>query len=837
MVSVREEGDARDENRRSTPSSAEGDISMPVQVSYPGVYVQEIPSGVVSITGVATSVALFIGMSQRGPMNTPTLVLSRTSYESQFGADSSLGEMSDQVRQFFLNGGSQAYIMRIAVGSQPANVELKNEFDQAVFVFEAKDDGKLGEAIRLLIDYETSQPETTFNLTAYRDVVGVGGQIQQAELETFKELSTDPNSGNYVVTMLESSSKLLRARPSAALVPLINGFALAGTLGSGASAGAADTALFTAVNTAIADAITRAGPGTTAGRFEISVDGQPFTPVALTAPITLFSDIETTINTALNPLNVQVTVDSVQIDAGPPVLNALRIQSQATTANSSVQLRRVASLDDIAVELQLGTDNGGLEVSGASVRRPMPNGIPARYGTAPNDFGALGGLFNAVRSNVPGIVLTDSSGPIPSPLFGLPAGAMTICDPVGGAPSFGAAATALDAIVQALNAGFAAAPPPRRWTAVRSGYRIVFKSTLTVPDFGPGATIATLNFIGTDYDFSAANSYLGSPPPRATVHAYRPGASVGPFIASSQAGLNGTAPLAPAPYDDAYTIIRRDVDLFNILVLPRNNLQTDDIRATFWGPASAFCTERRAVLLIDPRSDWQDVNQVKAGLPSIRSGIVKDHSGLYWPRVTITDPVTGATRPIDPAGTVAGIYARIDTNRGVWKAPAGLEAATIGVSALDRRMSDDENGVINPQAVNALRAFASGIVVWGARTMDGFDNSGDTDYRYMPVRRTALFIEESLYRGLKFAVFEPNDEPLWARIRLAAGAFMNGLFRQGAFQGAKTSDAYFVKCDSETTTQTDINLGIVNVLVGFAPLRPAEFIVLTLQQKAGQVQT
>ena len=120
--------------------------------------------------------------------------------------------------------------------------------------------------------------------------------------------------------------------------------------------------------------------------------------------------------------------------------------------------------------------------------------------------------------------------------------------------------------------------------------------------------------------------------------------------------------------------------------------------------------------------------------------------------------------------------------------------------------------------------------------MDGFDNSGNTDYRYVPVRRFALFIEESLLRGLQFAVFEPNDEPLWAQIRLAAGAFMNGLFRKGAFAGGTASDAYFVKADAETTTPTDQNLGVVNVLIGFAPLKPAEFIVLSLQQKAGQVQ-
>jgi phage tail sheath protein FI len=127
-----------------------------------------------------------------------------------------------------------------------------------------------------------------------------------------------------------------------------------------------------------------------------------------------------------------------------------------------------------------------------------------------------------------------------------------------------------------------------------------------------------------------------------------------------------------------------------------------------------------------------------------------------------------------------------------------------------------------------------GRVVWGARTLRGADQATD-EYKYVPVRRTALFLEESLYRGLKWVVFEPNDEPLWAQIRLNVGAFLQSLFRQGAFQGTTPREAYFVKCDKETTTQDDINKGIVNIIVGFAPLKPAEFVIVKLQQMAGQI--
>jgi phage tail sheath protein FI len=190
-----------------------------------------------------------------------------------------------------------------------------------------------------------------------------------------------------------------------------------------------------------------------------------------------------------------------------------------------------------------------------------------------------------------------------------------------------------------------------------------------------------------------------------------------------------------------------------------------------------------------------------------------------------------------PSGFVAGLYAKTDASRGVWKAPAGVEAGLTGVSGLTRVLTNDENGVLNPKAVNCLRTFpVYGTVVWGARTLKGNDEVG-SEWKYIPVRRTALFLEESLYRALKWVVFEPNDEPLWAQIRLNVGAFMHDLFRQGAFQGTTPRDAYFVKCDKETTTQNDINLGIVNIVVGFAPLKPAEFVVIHIQQIAGAIQT
>jgi phage tail sheath protein FI len=145
-----------------------------------------------------------------------------------------------------------------------------------------------------------------------------------------------------------------------------------------------------------------------------------------------------------------------------------------------------------------------------------------------------------------------------------------------------------------------------------------------------------------------------------------------------------------------------------------------------------------------------------------------------------------------------------------------------------------ENGVLNKKGINCLRRFPNGVVSWGARTLDGDDDIG-SEWKYIPVRRLALFLEESLHRGTKWVVFEPNDAPLWTQIRLNLGAFMMGLFRQGAFQGSTPDKAFFVKCDEETTTQADRNLGIVNIMVGFAPLKPAEFVIIKIQQMAGNL--
>lgn len=276
-------------------------------------------------------------------------------------------------------------------------------------------------------------------------------------------------------------------------------------------------------------------------------------------------------------------------------------------------------------------------------------------------------------------------------------------------------------------------------------------------------------------------------------------------------------------------------DLFNLLCLPPYKAD-GNVDSALVTEAAAYCEKRRALLLVDPLSSWATKDAAKTGAATV--GTTSKNAALFFPRLREFNPLRdNQLEDFAPCGAVAGIFARTDAQRGVWKAPAGQDATLVGVPQLSVSLNDAENGELNPLGINCLRAFpAAGRVVWGARTLQGDDRLA-SEWKYIPVRRTALFIEESLYRGTQWAVFEPNDEPLWAQIRLNLGAFMQGLFRQGAFQGQTPRDAYFVKCDRETTTQADINLGIVNILVGFAPLKPAEFVVLKLQQMAGQIAT
>jgi phage tail sheath protein FI/uncharacterized protein YjdB len=276
------------------------------------------------------------------------------------------------------------------------------------------------------------------------------------------------------------------------------------------------------------------------------------------------------------------------------------------------------------------------------------------------------------------------------------------------------------------------------------------------------------------------------------------------------------------------------VSIFNLLCVPG---ETD-------GPTistlQGYCVQTRAFMIVDPPQNTTIAKMIQSGPVGTGGGNITDqsvagNSAMYFPWIEAPDPLAAnRSRLFPPCGFVAGIYAATDAARGVWKAPAGIQAGIIGNSGLQFVMTDIENGNLNIQAVNCQREFkVYGDVVWGARTLAGNDQAG-SQWKYVPIRRLALFLESSLFDGTQWVVFEPNDSPLWGQIRMNVGTFMQGLFLQGAFAGTTPAQAYFVKCDAENNPPASVALGVVNILVGFAPLYPAEFVVIQIQQIVAQ---
>ncbi|MGD0376471.1 MAG: phage tail sheath C-terminal domain-containing protein [Streptosporangiaceae bacterium] len=659
---------------------------MPVSPTYPGVYVEELPSGVHTITGVSTAVTAFLGSFAQGPMNTPTQLFSVADLERNFGSLSAISEAGYAVNQFFANGGAEAWVVRVAAAPAPgtpgpvpanqqppqaASIPVNDGSAALVMTVTAASPGQWGNSVRLAVDNNATDPTTSFNLT----VTQVDSSTPPIALttEVYRNLTLGASDPNNAAAVVNAASALI----------------------------------------------------------QITLNG---TPTTLPKPTgTVGADISALAGTNL------------------PNLTSLAGETMAVSFGGT---NLTASPNP---ELTFNTAPGNLTELAATLQSLLRG-----LGTPP-------AVPNATVALIPG------------------------------------AATAQHLQISAATA----ASPAAEWA---------FTDTL--------ATTLGLDLTGTTLtnaiQYALAGGSDGKPP--------------------NGAGLMGDQQNKTGIYALANTG-------FNILCLPDLVNLPDGEAFAVISAAETFCQSQYAFLLVDAPQGGAGEAQ-RDSLTGIQAWLAENatlrssYAALYFPRPLIPDPLNGyRLRPVGPSGTIAGLYARTDGQRGVWKAPAGTAATLTNVAALNylvtgasgvQVMTDPENGVLNPLAINCLRSLAVyGNVGWGARTLDGADQLA-SDWKYIPVRRLALYIEASLYQGTQWVVFEPNDEPLWSQIRLNVGTFMQGLFQQGAFQGSTPKDAYFVRCDSTTTTQADIDLGKVNILVGFAPLKPAEFVILQIQQIANQ---
>lgn len=658
-----------------------------VQVSYPGVYIQEVPSGVHTITSVATSITAFIDFFREGPLNTAVEIFGMTDFERVFGGLDTRSEASYAIAQFFLNGGGAALVTRVAgtsAGSPlaKAGVILKADASAggvSVLNVAAANEGVWGNNVRVEVDHQVDTSLTNavnrFNLRVTR-YDGPSGKARPLARETYLNLIMDTADPRYAVKVVNDGSSLIRV-----------------TAGAGATATTRPAASGTV-------------GGDLAALTQAQLDG--LSGKKLNVKIGALAAVDATLDTW-----AAGTVTALR-QLRPLVEKAIR----AANTNS-------ASYTGATVSLQDGKRLAVRSGAGSDTYDPVETVVIANAGA--DTSATLLQLVNAGTTNVQEYAL------------GLAAGAD----------------------IAALK-----------------------KSTVGGDGTQPGAT-----------------EIIGSP--------------------------------GAEPHTGIYALDY--ADLFNILCIPRAAELADTEMTSVVNAAIKYCGDRRAFFLVDIPSTIDQVQEMKDWLDA-HANFRSRNAAVYFPRPRIPDPKNEyRLRSVGASGTMAGIYSRTDAERGVWKAPAGVEAALRGVAELDAKLTDAQNGTLNPLGINCLRSFpVYGNIAWGSRTLDGADQMG-SEWKYVPIRRLALMLQESLYRGTKWVVFEPNDEPLWARIRLNVGAYMMSLFRQGAFQGTSPKDAFFVKCDAETTTQNDRNQGIVNILVGFAPLKPAEFVVIGIQQIAGQL--
>ena len=783
---------------------------MTISYTYPGVYIQELPSPVHAITGVATSIAAFVGYTSSGIDNRAQVIFSFADFQRLFGGLASDSELSYAVQLFYLNGGSQAYVVRIPKdGAVAASVT----FDDLTFT--ALSSGAWANG-KLLIDVDvqnlnlTAAPAgdpLTFNLTIT--------DLTHQTTEYFPGVTLSPSAMNYVATVVndpDNGSQLVKVgvtgTPGAA--PTVTGIVGEAVTAQAAYAALGGTSGKTGANPAAGTTIasTNLAAGTYSVNWAVQLSGTVLTGDANNFGLYNGSEL---VATSVN----------------------------AAEAGSYPQSQESVTIPDAGATLAVKNINAGT----AEAVYAAYFTIPGVATTSHTDFGLTFSVSSPspALSSLPVTVTVFPAGfPIPQTVNGLATQVQQAVNAVLAVQMPGASVQC-----STSQAGTAAWPP------ANFGIRV----SATLPQL-PDA-IVTLTPPPSSSELKDASVLLGfSTPPVANVAHYAFGGrdNVGEQAATVSGTDGNGLPTSqdligdPSLFTGIYAL--QKVDLFNLLSIPDatralpSSPSTPDPTvdpALIYDTAITFCDQRRAFLLVDPPPGIDKITGGVTGAVDWKShgiGSTDPNGAAYWPRIRLPDLLNkGNLRTFAPSGAVAGVYAATDGSLGVWKAPAGINATLNTVRGLTYQLIDPENGLLNPLGLNCLRTFpVYGNVVWGARTLAGADALA-SQWKYVPVRRTALYLEESLYRGLQWAVFEPNDEPLWSAIRLNVNSFMQTLFQKQAFQGQTPDEAYFVKCDSETTTQTDIDNGIVNVLVGFAPLQPAEFVVIQIEQLAGQAQS
>lgn len=861
---------------------------------HPGVYVEEVSSGVRPIEGVSTSTAGFIGVTAKGVPNKATFISSWTEFVRKFGDLIENSYLPYAVSQFFSNGGKRCYIVRVLndASAVAAGFDLPdretNVPARSTLHITAKGSGLWGNDLMVRVEDGTENPTKEFKLVVYHE----GNPV-----EVFDNLSMDTDSSNYLESNVNDASEYIEVKDLNAHAVFQNASrtstnALAEPVpfnGGGEAItvempdGTTNSVTFTG-NTPLNDVLTAlnnawgvmnlmvsltAASSPPANRLVIRANAPGFDRYFIVSgpatgvgrPLEGLAGFAQGSGAAIggtlksvaaaggfiipiapdNRLTFTVHGDPFNVDLTP---GANRSASAiANELNSDFQTNRnrilVASAEGNRITIATtnkGTADSALAIAGtanvvlnfmdfqrasavtAGQGRSEPAFVQSDSATDENGFLLTDGAnFSIVVNN--GTLGANTS-------FTVTFNAATI-------PNLQnvAAQTIATTINNAAGATGVMATVVNKRIVIRQGRRGNYYKMRILDGFG--SPNIRLNFISGDSVSGSTDGDKASP-------YFRPGFNIDASTNNQPWPLiNGDDGSPVVDFDYIGTADKKsglhaldDITDVNFICIPGNS--TPDVI----GKAVGYCKTRRDCFFIADAPGKQSKEQPRTEPPVVRDFLLNkittknSYGALYYSWLEIEDPIGAGRNPkrfVPPSGFVAGMYARIDNTRGVWKAPAGTEATIIGALGLEYSVTDSEQDILNPYGVNCIRQFpASGLVVWGARTLGA---QLDPEWRYVPVRRYAIYLEQSIYRGTQWAVFEPNDQPLWDSLKANIEDFMMGEFRKGALAGKTPEQAFAVKCDADLNPQSEVNAGRVNMEVKFAPLKPAEFVIIRISQK------
>ncbi|HXH73021.1 MAG TPA: phage tail sheath C-terminal domain-containing protein [Mariprofundaceae bacterium] len=779
---------------------------------HPGVYVEEIPSGSKPIEGASTSVAAFVGQATKGPVGEATLIQSFDDYTNSFGGIVSEGDaMGFAVQAFYLNGGKAAYVCRmVGDGSVAASDTAigQDTSSNPVLKISATSEGEWGNTIYYRIN-KPDQDSLTFDLE-------VGHWDNKGKFvadEKYTGLSMRAADANYALKQVNGNSTLVSLSLEDAADP------------ENIAANQYQDATLTGGKLDTSDDHYFDNCPKTLG---LNINGlgtkQITLPASFTTPLSsnFASDagsLAFEITKAVHGLGTEDAYQNFSCQFNNNDQFELVSQEDGSSASISI------SDGDLAKLLRIDSKQPAVLTGGPGATNGPFAGNAYFKSSLSHDNETL-------KLNI------DNHGDVEISLTVVDLG----LDGADNQADGNKVALAIQNAVRALKPSIASYKDFRcvyvyattvsgRHFELTSGSGSPRNSGLSVSD---GTLMATLALDGASNPVTT----LGRSIDQGTAKVI-PLHALGYLDQGTALAAGAENPATANDFTDFFDKKLRKVRDVSIMVLPGQQWAKDGSGNPFISATLAHCEAmaNRMVIVDPPKALELDQGATvdALGLPS------STYSALYYPWVKVANPLYNAdTNPtvdkivdVAPSGFAAGMWSKTDGRRGVWKAPAGLETGLLGVAGLQYIVEDGEQDQLNPLGVNCLRKMpGAGPVIWGTRTLA---TQADPEWRYVPVRRTAMMIEQSIYQGIQWAVFEPNKHTLWSSLRANIGGFMNSLFQAGAFQGEKASDAYFVRCGlGDTMTQADIDAGQVIVIVGFAPLKPAEFVIVRIQQKVNQ---